>query len=90
MRAYLVDPRDTTWEVSQPVYRVYFWEKQRDYEDSGWASEEWELQGADISEVMDWTEETAKGRLSVLYVCVSHGGELGLVRLSGIDPTEVR
>ena len=20
-----VDPRDTQWEVDQPVYRVYFW-----------------------------------------------------------------
>jgi hypothetical protein len=90
MRAYPIDPRDTGWEVSQPAYRVYFWEKQRDYEDSGWASEEWELQDADISEVLDWRKEKAKGRPSVLYACVKHGGELGLVRLSGTDPTEVR
>lgn len=90
MRAYPVDPRDTDWEISQPAYRVYFWEKQRNNEDSGWAAEEWELQDADIGEVLDWRNEKAKGRLSVLYACVSYDDALGLVRLSGTDPTEVR
>ncbi|TJY64044.1 hypothetical protein E4J89_19055 [Arthrobacter sp. CAU 1506] len=73
-----VDPRDQTWEVDRPRYRVYFW--------AGTNSDEWEVSGADIPEVIDWAESNREGRSYTLYACVPVDG-LGLVRLAGVDPT---
>jgi hypothetical protein len=74
-----VDPRDQTWEVDRPRYRVYF-------HDANGASDEYEVTGADVDEVATWAEEQREGRsYAVLYVCVPADG-LGLVRLAGSDP----
>jgi len=75
-----VDPRDQTWEISQPRYRVYF-------HDSDGASDEYEVDGADVSEVMRWAENTRGKRSFVMYACVPNDG-LGLLRLHGSDPNE--
>lgn len=77
-----VDPRDRTWELEQPQYRVYF-------HDDGGRSDEYELSGADIAEVMTWAESQRAGRSYVLYACVPQEG-LGLVRLAGTDPNETK
>ena len=73
-----VDPRDQTWEISQPTYRVYF-------DDETGAADEYEVEGADVAEVMAWAEAQRNGRTFVLYVCVPRD-ELGLLRLAGSDP----
>jgi len=73
-----VDPRDQTWEVDAPRYRVYFHER------SG-ASDEYEISGANVAEVLTWAEEERRGRTLVLYVCAPTDG-LGLLRLAGTDP----
>ena len=78
MRVNGVDPRDQTWEVDEPRYRVCF------HEASG-TSDEYEVAGADADQVMAWAEEHRGERSYVLYVCVPVDG-LGLVRLVGIDP----
>jgi len=75
-----VDPRDQTWEVTDPSYRVYF-------HDAHGAAEELEITGADVSEIIGWAETERRGRTYVLYVCAPVNG-LGLVRLQGSDPTE--
>ncbi|MGC4748744.1 hypothetical protein ACLQ28_24280 [Micromonospora sp. DT201] len=75
-----VDPRDQTWEIWQPKYRVHFHDK------TG-AAEEYEVEGVDVSQVMAWAAERCDGRTFVVYACVPCGG-LGLLRLAGIDPTE--
>lgn len=75
-----VDPRDETWEISQPRYRVYF------HDDNG-ASDEYEVEGADATEVLAWAETTRGHRTFVLYACVPREG-LGLLRLHGSDPNE--
>ncbi len=80
MEITTIDPRDQSWEVDRPDYRVYFF-------DSG-ASIEYELRGADVPEVLRWAETQCRGRLFVIYVCVRTGGGLGLVRLFGTDPTK--
>jgi hypothetical protein len=80
-----VDPRDTRWEVSTPSYRVYFWERQGV---GGYRSDEFELDGSDVDEVLRWANERAGGRTFVVYAALTRGGEPGLVRLAGIDPTE--
>jgi hypothetical protein len=40
MEARPIDSWDTKWEVDSPVYRVYFWERQKD---GGYWSDEFEL-----------------------------------------------
>lgn len=73
-----IDPRDQTWEQDQARYRVYFW--------AGTASDEWEVSGADVHEVLNWAESRRGDRTYTLYACVPVDG-LGLVRLAGVDPT---
>lgn len=75
-----VDPRDQTWEVIHPSYRVYF-------HDAHGAAEELKITGADVSEILEWAETERRGRTYVLYVCAPLNG-LGLVQLQGSDPNE--
>lgn len=76
-----VDPRDQTWEMSDPRYRVYF-------HDKGGASDECKVEKASgVPEVLAWAEAARGDRTFVLYACVSRDG-LGLVRLHDTDPTE--
>ena len=72
------DPRDQTWEFGKPTYRVYF-------HDAARASDEYEVAGADVAEVIDWAESHKGSGTYVLYACVPRDG-LGLVRLAGVDP----
>jgi len=68
-----VDPRDTTWEVDEPAYRVYFWRPvpQPIGVPRGLASEEFEVTGADVQEVIAWAEATAgSDRAYTLYALV--------------------
>ena len=91
MRAQPVDPRDERWEDSRPVYRVYFWKRlQPERADSGWRSDEWRLEDADVDQVLEWAHAKAAGRRFVAYVEVtrSQPDGLGLVRLFGTDPTD--
>jgi hypothetical protein len=85
-----VDPRDTTWEIGEPAYRVYFWRRvpQPIGFPMGISAEEFEVTGADVQEVIAWGEATAgSDRTYTLYVLVQRPeGELGLVRLAGVDP----
>jgi hypothetical protein len=77
-----VDPRDASWEEEQPTYRVYFWE-------ADGASSEHELVGAtDVTEVLGWADENRGTRTYTAYlVGRDGGGQLGLARLHGADPT---
>jgi hypothetical protein len=43
---------------------------------------------SDVQGVLRWAEEKAEGRTFVVYAALAHGGELGLVRLSGVDPLD--
>jgi hypothetical protein len=75
-----VDPRDQTWEISQPKYRVYF-------HDAHGASEEYEVDAGEVTAVMDWAESQKGDRTFVLYACVTRDG-LGLLRPAGRSPNE--
>jgi hypothetical protein len=89
-----VDPRDTTWEVDEPAYRVYFWRPvpQPIGSPTGFASEEFEITGSDVEGVIAWADATAGSkRTYALYALVRcREGELGLVRLAGADPLRRR
>jgi hypothetical protein len=87
MRVHAVDPRDTRWEVDRPCYRVYFWRRAGDRPDSGWESEDWQVEGADVGEVLAWADRDRAHRAHTLYVCCECNGEPGLIRLAGRDPT---
>lgn len=76
-----VNPRDQTWEVAAPAYRVYF------HETDG-SSDEHELTGSDVGEVLAWADARSAGRSYVIHACVDRDG-LGLVRLAGHDPNEM-
>lgn len=78
-----VDPRDQTWEVERPKYRVYF------HSDDGRISDEYELSGLDIDAVLAWANVNRADRTFVIYVCVPEGESgVGLVRLAGYDPND--
>ena len=86
MQVRLVDPRDARWEVDAPTYRVYFWERSSGSSGPGWASEEWEISGTDVGEIIDWASRDTKHREYMLYACCTCNGELGLIRLLGRNP----
>jgi hypothetical protein len=75
-----VDPRDQTEEVDEPRYRVYFWQ--------GGGSDEYEVTGADVQEVLHWADSNGRGRTYSLWVCITaqNGEGVKLVRLAGWDP----
>jgi hypothetical protein len=82
-----VDPRDQQWERNRIAYRVYFWQRTNPRSPvSAWSSSEWEIDGADVDEVLSWARQQAAGRSFVLYACVTSGEGLGLIRLLGNDP----
>jgi hypothetical protein len=84
-----VDPRDVRWEISEPTFRVYFWKLQGFEISSGYESSEFEVNDADVVEVLTWADATAgDGQTYTLDVLVPTGSELGSIRLAGRDPTE--
>ncbi len=81
-----MDPRDISWEIEQPVYRVYFWGVPGP--DAASACDERRVAGAgDVEEVMRWARRHAQGRVFVVYAETSDGGQRGLLRLYGQDPS---
>jgi hypothetical protein len=91
MQVRPVDPRDTRWEVPYPAYRVYFWQQQRPHDQhSGWASDERQIEDADVDEVLNWARDNAAGWRFVVYarVVVGDPAEPGLVRLFGTAPLD--
>jgi len=77
VRANPVDPRDIRWEVDHPAYLVHFWQKGM--------TDEWELDGADVDEVLRWAADNAGGRHYAVYASVSDDDGRGLIRLLGSD-----
>ena len=73
-----IDPRDQTWELACPSYRVCF-------HDSHGGQDEYEVCDGDVCDVLAWAEAQRCARTFVLYACVPGDG-LGLVRLHGSDP----
>jgi hypothetical protein len=72
-----IDPRDQTTEWLEPAFRVYFWD--------GRASDEWQLRGADVPEVLDWAQRQAGSRSYTVWAAIPDVPQAGvcLVRLAG-------
>jgi hypothetical protein len=90
MDASPVDPRDVTWEESNPVYRVYFWEDTAAVSgaDSAWKSHEWRLVGAtNVQAALAWaTGAVGRGRRFQLFVETLTAAGAGLLLLTESDP----
>ncbi len=71
------DPRDTRWEWDEPTYRVYFW--------TPGLTDEYEVSGADVDEVLQWAADNAEGRNYVVYARIVGAEGPGLIRLLGKD-----
>ena len=53
-----------------------------------WSSREFEVSGADAVEVFAWAAQHAiDDETYTVFALVDHGGDPGLVRLAGVDPT---
>ena len=82
-----VDPRDVRWEVDRPRYRVYFWTAPADGVGTP-SSDEHELSGAHVAEVLAWAAEQAAERAASwheVFVVVDASVEgRGLVRLTPV------
>jgi hypothetical protein len=84
LHARPVDPRDSTWEVWNPSYRVCFWSRQGE----GWRSRAFDIADADVDGVLGWiAENDANSDTFTLSAVVDREGDRGLVRLAGTDPT---
>lgn len=85
MDAKGIDPRDISWEVAYPTYRVYFW-RLRDSR-----SDEWHLTDAvNVHDVLAWAEARVQpGWIYQVFVeSTSEQGRLGTIRLLGSDPSD--
>lgn len=88
MRAQPVDARDQRWQFDEPTYRVVFRSQPSGADpDPGWQSDEWEISGADIDEVLTWVRDHAGGRRASLWVVTRSGTDVTHTRLAGSDPT---
>jgi hypothetical protein len=85
--------RAVRWEFDSPDYRVDFWRQLPpppggDPAKMGFERDSYYLTGADrVQEVLDWAEENRGEKTFVVYAMASRGGEDGVIRLYGDDPT---
>ncbi len=93
MKVEGVEPRDVTWEVERPVYRVYFWHEPAapegvPQEQVMWRCDEYRLtEVADVEEALDWARQRLRdGQTFVLYAESGQDPDRGLIRLWGADP----
>lgn len=92
MRIRSIDPRDAQWEDDSPSYRVYFWYRVQGQADqpqsaNSYRSTEFEIQDADIEEVLAWAEnEVEEAGTYTVHAVARDGDVIGLLRLQGRDP----
>lgn len=78
-----------------PTYRVDFWQPVSPGDPAtgravGYQRDSYYISEADIGDVTSWADESANGRIFVIWVTSESNGEPGLIRLSGRDPTSHR
>jgi hypothetical protein len=87
------DVRAIRWNVHSPTYRVDFWHQYPpppggQAAKMGFKQDAHRVSGADsVSDVVAWAQENASGRSFVIYVELTYGGEPGILRVHGVDPT---
>jgi hypothetical protein len=83
MDAQPIDPRDITWEVDYPTYRVTFWRR------DGSASDEWRLTDAiNVHEVLAWADARVEaGWTYQVFIETAATRGLGTLRVVGPNPS---
>jgi hypothetical protein len=95
MKSTPVDPRDTSWEVDYPMYRVFIWSPLPGPPPNpplaqGWRSMEFDVTEADIDEVLAWArEQTPSDGTFTVWVRGENNGAPGLYRVAGWEPTRM-
>ena len=96
METRSIDPRDVSWELHSPTFRVTFWRKGSvpkgiDPSLAGYEAFEYEIRDGDVHEVIEWANDIAsrEGKSYTIYVVVNpeSNDDKGLVLLAGVDPT---
>lgn len=66
------------------MFRVTFWDGR-----NAWASQEYEVSGADVVEVVSWAQATLGelGTEFTIYLKAMRDNRVGVVVLAGRDPT---
>jgi hypothetical protein len=97
MRVRGVDPRDTSWEVDLPSFRVHFFgtpgpTADGAVQDAAHVSDEYEVTEADVHETIAWANRTAgPHRTYVIYLVLTDAhGSNGMVKLAGQNPNDPR
>jgi len=87
MQVRSVDPRDISVEIDSPSYRVYFWKRQAQDDQStstGYECDEYEISDADVEEVLSWAKSKGEGHSHVcVYAVFADSDGPGLIRLAG-------
>lgn len=79
MKVDPVDPRDITWEIDNPKYRVYFWN------DRYSACDEYEISDASVFDTIEWAKSTSAGRVWELWLVLHSDQGAGQARLAFVD-----
>jgi hypothetical protein len=68
MRLLPVDERDSSWEISNPRFRVYL-HGSGEESTIGWTGT-YDVTGADVLQVIDWAQRQAAGQLTYAVALV--------------------
>ena len=82
-----VDPRDVSWELDRPAFRVHFWTRPA-HSNAAFTCAEFEISDTEVADVLTWAQRTAGARTFVLYAVCDLGETLGLIRLTGQNPKQ--
>lgn len=83
MRIQPSDERDSTWEAHRPRFRVYFFRGGE--ESSSWAVETFDVEGADVVDVVGWAQDEIGDRGLYAVALVADGGLTWLVGMDAND-----
>lgn len=92
MRVEGVDERDSSWEDDQPRFRVYLFERSRP--ESSWTTDTYDIEDADVLEVIRWAETRAGADRLYAVALVGErttereGERRGLTWLLGMDAND--
>ncbi|MCU1485810.1 MAG: hypothetical protein JWN67_2556 [Actinomycetia bacterium] len=87
--ARAVDPRTMEWRRTPVAFQVRIWHATPapTAGTQGWRSDDWELDGGDVKQVLHWAEERAAGDRFTISAVVDDTSGRGEILIYGEDPT---
>lgn len=82
-----VDERDHVWEVSDPEYRVFFFDLSSGLASEGvsYRTDTYGVAGGSFEQVRSWADKESRGRAIGIGVLVLRDSEPGLIWVYGKD-----